>query len=97
MEKEQGGEKFSFSVKYEFEQSRLGEEIFWQVSKDFNVAQWMEKFYECSEEANNLFTVDVVDIRQLKKSKNQKESEKIVWEFLGQDRGDDTRIYECLS
>ena len=58
----------------------------------------MEKYLAKSDEdSNDKFTIDVVDVRQLKRSQKSKEINQNPWVFLIQDQNDDVRIKECLS
>jgi hypothetical protein len=87
-----------FSVSYQFEQSRLGTEIFWQISKDFNVASWMEKYFAgFNKDTDNQFTIDVVDIRQLKSPQKQGGGRNGPWTFLEQDQNEDSRLSASLQ
>lgn len=55
----------------------------------------MEKYFEGNNKnKEDYFTIDVIDVRQLKRSK---EDGKNPWIFLVQDQNDDVRIKECLS
>ena len=46
---------------------------------------------------DDYFTIDVVDVRQLKRTLKSKDVNKNPWVFLIQDQNDDIRVKECLS
>jgi hypothetical protein len=58
----------------------------------------MEKYFAgINKDANDQFTIDVVDIRQLKPSQKKREGRKYSWKFLQQDRNEDKRLSASLQ
>ena len=53
----------------------------------------MEKYFEGNNKnKDDYFTIDVIDVRQLKRYKNSKKPYEKPWVFLIQDKNDDVRI-----
>jgi hypothetical protein len=58
----------------------------------------MEKYFaDINKDANNQFTIDVIDIRQLKSSQKQGGGRNGPWIFLEQDQNEDSRLSASLQ